>query len=75
MVARITYSLGWILLLLGGLVHLNVGRTASLAMSLTKRNLFEISVVLFVICMASELRAHALTGSQASGIGRRTVAV
>jgi hypothetical protein len=28
-----------------------------LAMSLTKRNLFEVSVVCFVICMASEVRA------------------
>jgi hypothetical protein len=28
-----------------------------MALSLTKRNIFEVSVVLFVICMASELRS------------------
>jgi len=70
LVGRVTYYLGWVSLLLGGLVHLNVGRTLFFAMSLTKRNLFEVSVALFLICMASELRALALAGSQASGVGK-----
>jgi hypothetical protein len=68
LVGRVTYYLGWITLLLGGLVHLNIGRPLFLALSLTKRNLFELSVVLFVICMASQLRALTLADSQASGV-------
>jgi hypothetical protein len=71
LVGRITYYLGWISLLFGGLVQLNVGRTMVLAMNLTKRNLFEASVILFVICMATQLRALALAGNQASGVGKR----
>jgi hypothetical protein len=35
-----------------------------------KRNLFEVSVMLFVICMASQLRALTLAGSQAVGAGK-----
>jgi len=73
LVGRITYYLGWISLLLGGLVQLNIGRTMFLAMNLTKRNLFEVSVILFVICMATQLRA--LAGNQASGIGKREMTV
>lgn len=57
LVGRVTYYLGWISLLCGVLVHLGIGRTAFFAMSFTKRNLFEASVVCFVICIASELRA------------------
>jgi hypothetical protein len=74
LVGRITYYLGWISLLCGGLVQLNIGRAAFMALSLTKRNLFEVSVMLFVICMASQLRALALAGSQASGVGKREMA-
>ena len=55
-------------------MQLNVGRTLFMAMTLTKRNLFEVSVMLFVICMASELRAVALAGSQVSGVGKREMA-
>ena len=75
LVGRITYYLGWISLLLGGLVQLNIGRTMFLAMNLTKRNLFEVSVILFVICMATQLRALALAGNQASGVGKREMTV
>jgi hypothetical protein len=74
LVGRITYYLGWVSLLFGGLVHLNVGKTLFFALCLTKRNLFEVSVVLFVICMATQLRALALAGSQVSGVGKREVA-
>jgi hypothetical protein len=73
LVGRITYYLGWVALLFGGLVQLNLGRPLFLAMSLTKRNLFEVSVMLFVICMASQLRALGQAG-QASGVGKREVA-
>jgi hypothetical protein len=67
LVGRVTYYLGWITLLCGGLVHLNVARSLFVSISLTKRNLFEVSVMLFVICMASQLRALTLTGGPASG--------
>jgi len=69
LVGRITYYLGWITLLCGGLVHVNVARSLFVSMSLTKRNLFEVSVMLFVICMASQLRALTLAGGQA-GAGK-----
>jgi hypothetical protein len=57
LVGRISYYVGWITLVCGGLVHLNVARSLFLAISLTKRNLFEVSVACFVICVASEVRA------------------
>jgi hypothetical protein len=59
LVGRATYYLGWISLICGGLFHLKIGQSMFLALSLSKRNLFEMSVVCFVICMASELRAIA----------------
>ena len=74
LVGRITYYLGWISLLCGGLAHLNIGRPLFAALSVNKRNLFEISVILFVICMASQLRALTLANSQASGAGKREMA-
>jgi hypothetical protein len=73
LVGRITYYLGWIMLLCGALVQVNIGKTLFLAMSLTKRNLFEVSVMLFVICMATQLRALALAGNQVL-VGKRGVA-
>jgi hypothetical protein len=73
-VGRTAYYLGWISLVCGGLVQFNIRRAAFMALSLTKRNLFEVSVVLFVICMASELRALASAGSQVSGVGKRELA-
>jgi hypothetical protein len=66
LVARITYYLGWFTLLCGGLVHLNIARTLFMAMSLTKRNLFEVSVTCFVICIASEIRVLASTGKSSA---------
>ncbi|MGD0182207.1 MAG: hypothetical protein ABSC15_20535 [Terriglobales bacterium] len=59
LVGRITYYVGWIALVCGGLVHLNMAKALFAAMSLTKRNLFEISIACFVICVASEVRALA----------------
>ncbi|MFZ1010799.1 MAG: hypothetical protein WAN65_28425 [Candidatus Sulfotelmatobacter sp.] len=66
LVARITYYVGWLTLLCGGLVHLNIARTLFMAMSLTKRNLFEVSVTCFVICVASEIRVLASTGKSSA---------
>ena len=57
LVGKITYYVGWIALLCGGLVQLNIGKALFMAISLTKRNLFEISVACFIICVASEARA------------------
>ena len=62
LVGRITYYLGWIALLAGGIVHLNIATNLFLSLHLTKRNLFEVSVVCFVICIASALRALTLAG-------------
>jgi hypothetical protein len=50
-----------------------VGRVFT-SLSVNKRNLYEISVILFVICMASQLRALPLAGNQASGAGKREMA-
>jgi hypothetical protein len=56
-IGKVTYYAGWVALVCGGLVHLNIATTVFLAMNLTKRNLFEVSVVCFLICIASVLRA------------------
>ncbi|MGB6802282.1 MAG: hypothetical protein WBE31_08445, partial [Candidatus Sulfotelmatobacter sp.] len=57
LVGKITYYIGWISLLCGGLVQLNVANSLFVAMNLTKRNLFEVAVASFIICVASEVRA------------------
>ena len=44
----------------GGLVHVNIAKALFAAMNLTKRNLFEVSAVCFVICIASEVRGLAV---------------
>ena len=66
LVGKVTYYVGWIALLCGGAVHLNVATRLFLALNLSKRNLFEIAVVCFLICIASELRAHDSPGAQLS---------
>jgi len=40
LVARVTYYLGWIAWLCGGMVHLNIAKALFLAMRLSQRNLF-----------------------------------
>ena len=67
LVGRVTYYIGWAALLAGGLVQFNIATKLFLALSLTKRNLFELSMVCFVICIASALRALTLAGNQMSG--------
>jgi hypothetical protein len=66
LVGRVTYYVGWVMLVCGGLLHFNILPTLFLAMHLTKRNAFEISVVCFLICVASELRARALPANEVS---------
>jgi hypothetical protein len=74
LVGKITYYIGWISLVCGGLVHLGVARAMFTAMSLTKRNLFEVSVACFVICMASEVRALAAAEKELPAIVKRSAA-
>ena len=57
LVGRVTYYVGWISLVCGGVVHINIARSFFGAMNLTQRNLFEVSVISFVICIASAVRA------------------
>src|ERR1035437_4098439 len=66
LIGRVTYYVGWIVLVCGGLLHLNIARTLFLAVNLSKRSLLEVSVVCFLICIASELRAHALPSNELS---------
>jgi hypothetical protein len=54
-VARITYYLGWLASALGALSHFGLGSRLD-AINLSQRNLFEGSVLFFIICIASELR-------------------
>jgi hypothetical protein len=68
LVGRITYYVGWIALVCGGLVHLNIAKALFVAMSLTKRNLLEVSVMCFVICVASEVRTLASTEKGLSSV-------
>lgn len=74
LVGRVTYYLGWISLVFGALVHLGVGRAAFAAIDLTKRNLFEVAVVCFVICIASELRAAMPAESEAKNAVEKPLA-
>ena len=74
LVGKATYYLGWVALLLGGLAHLNVGARLFTAMNVSQRNLLELSVVCFIICMASELRARDTTAAAAPKIVTRQAA-
>jgi len=74
LVGKTTYYIGWISLLCGGLVQLNVAKSLFIAMSLTKRNLFEISVVCFIICVASEVRALVPTEKVLPSVVKRQAA-
>lgn len=69
LVGRVTYYLGWLALLAGGLAHFKNGLFD--AMSLSKRNLFEVSVMCFLICVASELRARDSAGAEESNLVKR----
>jgi len=74
LVGRITYYVGWITLACGGLVQLNIAKALFMAISLTKRNLFEVSVVCFVVCIASEVRALASADKQLPSVVKRQAA-
>jgi hypothetical protein len=64
LVARITYYLGWIAAILAGLVRIaKFGSALERMVNLSDRNLLEASLLLFVICVASALRASVSSGS------------
>ena len=71
LVGRVMYYTGWAALACGGLVHLNIAKPLFLAISLSQRNLLEVSVVCFVISMASELRALAVAGNEMPSIVKK----
>jgi hypothetical protein len=75
LVGRITYYVGWIALLCGGIVQLNIAQALFMSIGLTKRNLFEVSVMCFIICVASEIRALASDEKELpSAVKRQAVA-
>jgi hypothetical protein len=74
LVGRVTYYLGWIAMICGALVHLKIGQSLFLALSMTKRNLFELGLVCFVICVASQLRANAPAENKAATVVRTSAA-
>jgi len=69
LLARITYYAGWIALACGGLVHFSVAKAMFTAMNMTKRNLFEVGVALFLISIASAARAIASGSGKSSTKG------
>jgi len=74
LVGRVTYYLGWLALICGGLFHLKIGQSLFLALNLTKRNLFELALVCFVICVASQLRANAPAENDVGAVVKRSAA-
>jgi hypothetical protein len=71
LIGKVTYYTGWIALLCGGFVHLNIATRLFLTIHLTQRNLFEVSVVCFLICIASELRARDFPGNEISSVAKK----
>jgi hypothetical protein len=71
LVGRVTYYVGWIALLCGGLVQLHIAQALFLSIGLTKRNLFEVSVACFIICVASEVRALAADEKELPSAAKR----
>lgn len=59
LIARISYYIGWLCALCGALVHFGLGTAALRSINITQRNLFEASLMFFVISAASVLRANA----------------
>ena len=57
LVGKITYYLGWVTALCGALAHFTVATRVFALTNLSKRNFLEASVLFFLICTASELRA------------------
>ncbi len=58
-VSRVSYYMGWLAALCGALAHFGVGAGVFRSMDLPQRNLFEGSVLFFLISAASALRSGA----------------
>jgi len=56
LVARITYYIGWIAALSGAVVQFGIGAAMFRSIDLVKRNLFEASILFFLISIASAAR-------------------
>ena len=64
LIARITYYLGWIAGVAAALLHIaKFGSALQRTVNVSDRNLLQASLLLFAICMASELRALAYTAA------------
>jgi len=74
LVGRVTYYVGWISLVCGGLVHINGARGLFVGIGISQRNLFELGVVCFLISAASELRALTYTSNEAPNSAKRPIA-
>ncbi|MFZ0480567.1 MAG: hypothetical protein WAL71_15610 [Terriglobales bacterium] len=59
--SRITYYAGWLFALCGAFAHFGLGAALLRNVNLPKRNLFEASVMLFLISAVSALRALTTT--------------
>jgi len=66
LVAAVTYYVGWLALVCAGLVQFSIARAMFAAITLTKRNLFEVSAILFLISIASAARAVASRSGEAA---------
>lgn len=64
LIGKVTYYFGWIAAICGAFVHFRFAATLFTSMNLTQRNLFEASVLFFLICTASEIRVLATPGSR-----------
>lgn len=71
LVGRMTYYLGWIALLSGCLVHVSIAKGVFTSIGMSQRNLFELSVISFLICIASELRV--IAGSEKNEVTQPVV--
>jgi hypothetical protein len=74
LVGKVTYYVGWVALVCGGLVHINIGKALFLKIDLSQRNLLELSVLCFLICVASELRSLVPAGNEMPSIVKRPMA-
>ena len=59
LISKITYYAGWLFALCGAFAHFGLGAALFGNVNLPKRNLFEASVMLFLISAVSALRALA----------------
>jgi hypothetical protein len=59
LVARVSYYIGWVAALCGTLVHFGLGAVVFRSIDISQRNLFEVSVLFFLISAVSVLRAGA----------------